>query len=113
MLWELEQATEVMQWYREFSPSAPDDVNGFFAFLTVPPGPPFPEHLHNKKMCGVVWCYTARSTKRRKCSSRFAVLDLRPSIWWGRCLIPCSKACLMRFTRRATNGTGERTSSTN
>ena len=58
ILWELEQATEVMQWYREFSPSAPDDVNGFFAFLTVPPGPPFPEHLHNKKMCGVVWCYT-------------------------------------------------------
>ena len=58
MLWELEQATEVMQWYREFSPSAPDDVNGFFAFLTVPPGPPFPEHLHNKKMCVVVWCYT-------------------------------------------------------
>ena len=58
MLWELEQATEVMQWYREFSPSAPDDVNGFFAFLTVPPGPPFPEHLHNRKMCGVVWCFT-------------------------------------------------------
>ena len=58
MLWELEQTTEVMQWYREFSPSAPDDVNGFFAFLTVPPGPPFPEHLHNRKMCGVVWCFT-------------------------------------------------------
>ena len=47
-----------MQWYREFSPSAPEDVNGFFAFLTVPPGPPFPEHLHNRKMCGVVWCFT-------------------------------------------------------
>ena len=58
MLWDLEQATEVMQWYREFSPSAPEDVNGFFAFLTVPPGPPFPEHLHNRKMCGVVWCFT-------------------------------------------------------
>ena len=57
MLWELEQTTEVMQWYREFSISAPADVNGFFAFLTVPPGPPFPEHLHNRKMCGVVWCY--------------------------------------------------------
>ena len=58
MLWDLKQATEVMQWYREFSPSAPEDVNGFFAFLTVPPGPPFPEHLHNRKMCGVVWCFT-------------------------------------------------------
>jgi len=26
--------------------------------LTVPPGPPFPVELHNKKMCGDVWCYT-------------------------------------------------------
>jgi len=58
MLWPLEQATEVMQWYREFITQAPDDINGFFTFLVVPPGPPFPEHLHNKKMCGVVWCYT-------------------------------------------------------
>ena len=38
----------VMQWYREFITQAPEDINGFFAFLTVPPGPPFPEHLHNK-----------------------------------------------------------------
>src|SRR6266436_7072506 len=58
MLWELDQAPEVMKWYREFITQAPDDLNGFFAFLVVPPGPPFPENLHNKKMCGVVWCYT-------------------------------------------------------
>jgi hypothetical protein len=31
---------------------------GFFAFLTVPPAPPFPEHLHGKKMCGIIWCYS-------------------------------------------------------
>jgi len=58
MLWELAQAPEIMRWYRDFIVDAPDDINGFFAFLTVPPGPPFPEHLHNKKMCGIVWCYT-------------------------------------------------------
>ncbi|HEX6110594.1 MAG TPA: FAD-binding oxidoreductase [Ktedonobacteraceae bacterium] len=58
MLWEMEQAPEVMQWYREFITQASDDINGFFAFLIVPPGPPFPEHLHNKNMCGIVWCYT-------------------------------------------------------
>ena len=57
-LWPLEQATEVMEWYREFIPAAPEDLNGFFAFLTVPPAPPFPEDLHLKKMCGVVWCFT-------------------------------------------------------
>jgi FAD/FMN-containing dehydrogenase len=57
MLWKMNQAQEIMQWYREFITEAPDDINGFFAFLIVPPVPPFPEHLHNKNMCGVVWCY--------------------------------------------------------
>lgn len=58
MFWPLEDAAEVMQWYRGLITKAPNTINGFFAFLTVPPGPPFPEHLHNKKMCGIVWCYT-------------------------------------------------------
>ena len=58
MLWPLEQATEVMQWYREFIVQAPENISGFFTFLVVPPGPPFPEHLHLKTMCGIVWCYT-------------------------------------------------------
>jgi hypothetical protein len=56
-LWELAKAPVVMRWYREFILKAPRDLNGFFAFLVVPPGPPFPEHLHGKRMCGVVWCY--------------------------------------------------------
>jgi FAD/FMN-containing dehydrogenase len=57
MLWPLEHAADVLRWYREFILSAPEDLNGFFAFLTVPPGPPFPEELHMQKMCGVVWCW--------------------------------------------------------
>jgi FAD/FMN-containing dehydrogenase len=58
MLWEIDEAPDVMRWYRKFIKEAPDDISGFFVFLVVPPGPPFPEHLHNKKMCGIVWCYT-------------------------------------------------------
>jgi hypothetical protein len=58
MLWELDQAADIMKWYREFIVQAPEEINGFFAFMTVPPGPPFPEHLHFKKMCAIVWCYT-------------------------------------------------------
>ena len=57
-LWPLEQSADVLKWYREFITKAPEELSGFFAFLVVPPGPPFPEHLHLKKMCGVVWCYT-------------------------------------------------------
>jgi hypothetical protein len=58
MLWPMERAKEVMQWYREFITQAPDELGGFFAFLKVPPGPPFPEALHMRTMCGIVWCYT-------------------------------------------------------
>jgi FAD/FMN-containing dehydrogenase len=58
MLWPLERSPEVLRWYRELSPAAPDDLYGFFAFLTVPSVAPFPEELWNQKMCGVVWCYT-------------------------------------------------------
>ncbi|HET7559013.1 MAG TPA: FAD-binding oxidoreductase, partial [Limnochordia bacterium] len=57
-LWPLEQAADVMRWYRHFLPNAPAELNGFFAFLTVPPAPPFPAALHAKKVCGIVWCYT-------------------------------------------------------
>ncbi|RIK38079.1 MAG: oxidoreductase, partial [Chloroflexi bacterium] len=57
MLWHMNQAEEVLRWYRDFLPNLPDQLNGFFAFLRVPAGPPFPEHLWNELMCGVVWCY--------------------------------------------------------
>src|SRR6266481_1535819 len=66
MLYELSESADVMKWYRELIPAAPDDLNGFFAFLTVPPAPPFPEHLHMKKMCGVVWAYAGPQEKAEK-----------------------------------------------
>jgi hypothetical protein len=50
-------AGDVMRFYDRFLADSSDDLNGVFAFLTVPPGPPFPEALHLKKMCGIVWCY--------------------------------------------------------
>ncbi|HEY3782066.1 MAG TPA: FAD-binding oxidoreductase [Fimbriimonadaceae bacterium] len=57
MLWPMEQAADILKWYREFIKQAPLEMSGFFAFLKVPPGPPFPEELHFKTMCGIVWCY--------------------------------------------------------
>jgi FAD/FMN-containing dehydrogenase len=55
--WPVEAGAEVLSAYREFLPEAPRDLNGFFAFATVPPAPPFPEEIHLRKVCGVVWCY--------------------------------------------------------
>jgi FAD/FMN-containing dehydrogenase len=55
--WPIELTGEVLSAYREFLPGAPRELNGFFAVHTVPPGPPFPEAIHLRKVCGVVWCY--------------------------------------------------------
>jgi hypothetical protein len=63
MLYELSESEDVMKWYRKLIKDAPDELNGFFLFLTVPPGPPFPEKYHLKKMCGVVWNYTGPMDK--------------------------------------------------
>jgi FAD/FMN-containing dehydrogenase len=58
MLWPLEQMAEVMTFWRDFILNAPEEINGWFGLVTVPPAPPFPEQFHLQKMCAVVWCYT-------------------------------------------------------
>jgi hypothetical protein len=65
MLWPLEQAPEVLAFYTELLAHGPDELGGFFALLTVPPGPPFPAELHLKKVCGVVWCYVGAEADAR------------------------------------------------
>jgi hypothetical protein len=57
MLWDLPQTREIMHWYREFMPAAPEDVYGFLALMNVPPAPAFPGHLHGRPVCGVIWCH--------------------------------------------------------
>ncbi|MCC6390565.1 MAG: FAD-binding oxidoreductase [Bryobacterales bacterium] len=58
MFWNLDDAAEVMRSYEDFITNSPEDINGFFAFMTVPPVPLFPQDLHLRKVCGVVWCST-------------------------------------------------------
>jgi len=58
MFWELERTGDILRWYRDFIRNAPEDLNGFFAFASVPPAPMFPEKLHLQKVAAVVWCWT-------------------------------------------------------
>jgi FAD binding domain-containing protein/berberine-like enzyme len=58
MLWPLERSAEILRAFDEHMCAAPEELGGFFAFLTVPPAPPFPEELHLRKMCGIVWCWS-------------------------------------------------------
>lgn len=58
MFWPLDKTEEMMRWYREFLPGAPDDVYAFFLSAEVPPGDPFPPEIHGDKVCGLLWCFT-------------------------------------------------------
>ena len=58
MFWSIDKSADVLKWWREFILDAPEDLNGFFAFATVPPAPPFPEELHLQKVAGIVWNWT-------------------------------------------------------
>ncbi len=61
-LWSIEQSAEVLAAYSDFISDAPRELNGFFMYASVPPAPPFPEELHLRKVCGVVWCYVGSET---------------------------------------------------
>jgi hypothetical protein len=59
ILYRLEQAAEVMRLFNDFMRNAPREVSAFFAFLMVPPGPPFPESLHGKTVCAIMCACTS------------------------------------------------------
>jgi FAD/FMN-containing dehydrogenase len=58
VFYDLADIEEVMRWYRDLLPSLPEELNGWIGTMAVPPGPPFPEELWGRTVCGIVWCYT-------------------------------------------------------
>ncbi len=58
ILYPLEQAAGALRLFRAFMRGAPREVNAFFAFLIVPPGPPFPAALHGKTVCAIMCACT-------------------------------------------------------
>ena len=58
MIWPMEVAPDLLHFWQDLILKAPEELNGWFAFLTVPPVAPFPEQYQLQKMCAVLWCYT-------------------------------------------------------
>jgi FAD/FMN-containing dehydrogenase len=65
--WAIEDADELLRIYREWLPSAPRNVTGFFNYHTIPPvKEAFPEELHLRKVCGVVWAIDGSDEEAEK-----------------------------------------------
>jgi FAD/FMN-containing dehydrogenase len=63
IFWPMDKAADLLRFWRDFILKAPEDMNGWFGFVTVPPVPMFPAEHHGKKMCVVTWCYTGDPAK--------------------------------------------------
>lgn len=74
-LWPIERVEEIMAWYDTFIQETTEDLNGFIATMVIPESP-FPDELHNKKFCGIVWCYVGDLERFEQLFK--PVLDLNP-----------------------------------
>jgi FAD/FMN-containing dehydrogenase len=57
IFWDLEDAAIVMRAYRDFLPTAPEELGAFIGLKTVPPVDPFPTEHQGKQACAIISCY--------------------------------------------------------
>jgi FAD/FMN-containing dehydrogenase len=57
VFWSAEHASEVMRAYRDFLPTAPEDLGIFVGLKGVPSADPFPSEHWGRKACAIVGCY--------------------------------------------------------
>jgi FAD/FMN-containing dehydrogenase len=77
-LFPLDRAAEILRFWDRFIAEAPEDINGWFGFLTVPPVDPFPPELQLQKMCGIVWCANCEPDRAQELLA--PVRDLQPAL---------------------------------
>ena len=63
IFWSLDDSEKMLKFWQDLILKAPEDLNGWFGFVTIPPAPIFPQEHHLKKMCVIVWCYTGDMNK--------------------------------------------------
>ncbi|NEE03418.1 FAD-binding oxidoreductase [Phytoactinopolyspora halotolerans] len=57
LFWSQDDARQIMQWYREFLPHAPEEFCPFLGLKTVPSTDPFPPALWGQRICALISCY--------------------------------------------------------
>jgi FAD/FMN-containing dehydrogenase len=57
IFWEIRHAKEIMRFYRDFLPTAPEKLCPFLGLKTVPSTAPFPEEIWGKRICALISCY--------------------------------------------------------
>jgi hypothetical protein len=74
-------ARTIMQRYRAFLPSAPEELFVFLGLKTILSSPPFPEQHWGKRICLLMCCYDGPEAEGRKALA--PLLDALPEPWFN------------------------------
>jgi hypothetical protein len=75
-----EDGRAVMQAYRDFLPTAPEELGVFLGLKTILSSPPFPEELWGKRFCLLMTCYAGSEEEGRKAMA--PLLERLPEPWF-------------------------------
>jgi FAD/FMN-containing dehydrogenase len=75
MLWPVDRGDEILAWYRDFIPTASDELNAWFGFMTVPPAEPFPPDLQLQKAAAILFCWAGEPSEAEEALAPARALD--------------------------------------
>jgi hypothetical protein len=66
IFWEATDARAIMRAYRDFLPSAPEELGVFVGLKTVPSGDPFPKERWGKRACAIIGAFAGTEADGKK-----------------------------------------------
>ena len=88
---------QIMRAYRDFLPTAPEELGVFVGLKTVPSMDPFPQEDWGKRACAVICCFNGPEADGQKALA--PLLDQLPAPifnWMGAMPFPAMQACSTR-----------------
>lgn len=82
IFWEATHAKEVMRAYRDFLPTAPEELGAFVGLKTVPSMDPFPQDFWGRRACAVIGSYNGPADEGGKVMARLLEAVPPPIFNW-------------------------------
>lgn len=98
IFWEATHASEVMKAYRDFLPTAPEELGAFVGLKTVPSMDPFPSDYWGRRACAVISAFNGSAAEGEKVMAK--LLDAVPPPifnWMGEMPFPSMQALFDPF----------------
>jgi hypothetical protein len=98
IFWEATHARAIMRAYRDFLPTAPEELGAFVGLKTVPSLDPFPRDYWGRRACAVISSYNGTAEEGQKLMARL-LESLPPPIfnWMGEMPFPAMQGLFDPF----------------